>query len=184
MSVINNIGTSSTAWQPKRPDVAKMSEDLFARLDTDGKGAIDEAEIASALGQAGGADSNAASLVKALDGDSDGSVSKEELSQGMQKLADQFEAQFNAARTTHAQGQDGGAMAPAGAAQYDDADSNEDGTVSMEERMAYQAEQASKRAEAAGGGQQAALGKLQDQLAKAYGDESGEAVDSALSVTA
>jgi Ca2+-binding EF-hand superfamily protein len=250
-----------------------MSEDLFATLDADGTGLVDEAEFSSALGKVGVAESDAAALVKQLDGDgngngngnSDGSVSKEELSAGIQKLADQFEAQFNASRTTQAhgglpppaspedafaaidsdgggsidkaelqaaygQGEDsaladevfgaldsdgddliskdelaqgmraagegaaadappparGGGMPPGGAGekQYEPADANEDGTVTIQESMAYEAEQASRKAESTSDGQDAALDKLLAQLAKTYADASGPAAGGAVAVTA
>jgi hypothetical protein len=65
---------------------------------------------------------------------------------------------------------------------YDAADSNEDGTVSIEERMVYQAEQAAKRPIATPGGEDVALDKLLSQLTKTYGAESTQ--ESAVSVTA
>ncbi len=74
-------------------------------------------------------------------------------------------------------------MAPASEKQYDAADSNEDGTVSIEERLAYQAEQA-ERDDAVKGGDDAALDKLVVELAKAYAGDSAQAANSTVSVTA
>lgn len=191
MSSISNVSATSAAWRPARPDPAKMAEDLFKKLDTDGGGSIDATELATALKGAGKADAGAsAALMKGLDGDGDNKVTKEELSAGMQKLADQFEAKFNSSRTSHAEGGPPAGGAPAGGAsssaaqkQYDAADKNEDGTVTTEERQAYDAQQA-KRAEAAKGGKDGALDKLLVDLSKAYADGSAPAGEGALSVTA
>ncbi len=174
MSAISNVSATAASWKPQRPDVAKMSEELFNKLDADSQGSIDATELGAALTRTGQADSSAAaSLMKGLDADGDKQVSKEELSAGMQKLADQFEAKFNSSRTTHAEGgpPPGGAPASSSDTQYDAADKNEDGTVTTEERQAYDAKQA-QRAETAKGGKDAALDKLLTQLSKAYADDS------------
>jgi hypothetical protein len=185
VSAISNISATSTAWKPQRPDAAKMSEDLFKKLDADAGGSIDATEMASALSKTGQADSDAAALMKGLDADGDNKVTREELSQGMQKLADQFQAKFNSSRTTHADGAPpaGAAAAAASDKQYEAADKNEDGTVTTQERQAYDAQQA-KRAETAKGGSDAALDKLLVQLSKAYSADSTQSGESAVSVTA
>lgn len=130
--------------------------------------------------------------MKGLDSDGDKAISKQELTAGMQALSDQFEANFNAARTSEAAGltgaaEQGGAAgsdesdevkvaasllaiagadgaeppaakavaagktsaasAPAEQTTYEQADANEDGTVSEPERLAYEAAQALKAAQ-------------------------------------
>jgi hypothetical protein len=66
--------------------------------------------------------------------------------------------------------------------QYDAADKNEDGTVTTEERQAYDAQQA-QRAETAKGAKDAALDKLLVQLSKAYADD-GTQASASVSATA
>lgn len=99
MSSISGLGTNSTAWHGNKPDVGKMAEKLFKQLDKDGNAGIGEAELGTAGNQAGAPESDATALLKGLDSDGDKSISKQELSSGMQTLADQFAANFNAART-------------------------------------------------------------------------------------
>lgn len=99
MSSISSVSTSASVWQPSRPDVGKMSDKLFSRLDQDGGGTIDEAELSAAAKQAGAPESDVAVLMKGFDSDGDKAISKQELTAGMQALSDQFEANFNASRT-------------------------------------------------------------------------------------
>lgn len=120
MSSISSVSNSASAWQASRPDVGKMSDKLFKRLDLDGGGGIDEAELSAALKQAGAPEADLAVLMTGLDKDGDKSVSKQELTAGMQALSDQFDANFNAARTQAAAGPAAAAAQGAAAGGTDD----------------------------------------------------------------
>jgi Ca2+-binding EF-hand superfamily protein len=161
------------------------------------------------------ASSSAASLMKGLDSDGDGSISKQELTDGLQKLSDQFDAQFNASRTSHVGGPPpgGGHRGPppaddsgnassdsavsstssatssassSSATSYDAADINQDGTISAEERQAYQQKQTEKNGSAdAASAQDRGLSHILKQLAQMYGSSASDAQgSSSLSVTA
>lgn len=252
MNSIASISASPTAWQARKPDPAKLSDELLSKLDTDGTGTIDQAELASAVKQVSAPDEDAAVLMTGLDSDGDKLISKQELGAGMQALSDQFEASFNAARTSYgadapppaeevfslidsdgggaigkseleafmsqkpaggpdadavfakldadgneqisedelaqgmkkvAQGGPPGGAAPAhgagGAppqadaaavsnATYDEADTNQDGSVTIEERLAYQDKQDAKRDDAGLAPHGAALERIAALVERSY----------------
>lgn len=134
MSSISSISASPSAWQARKPDAAKSSEALLSKLDTDGTGAIDEAELALAVKQISAPDEDAAVLMKGLDSDGDKLISKQELGAGMQALSDQFEASFNAARTTY-----GAAAPPPGKDVFSLMDSDGGGAIDKSELEAFMA---------------------------------------------
>lgn len=177
MSTISGISSSSFATMQasmrQRPDPAQMAAELFAKLDTSGQGYIQQSDLEAALSSvssATSASSTAASgsadaLFAQLDGDSDGKVTQQEFSDGLQKLAEQLDGQFNSMRMggmppppPPGASDDAGftqdeltAMASelastdskrstlmnALAANFDSADANGDGKVSASEAMAY-----------------------------------------------
>lgn len=106
-SAIGGVGGGS--WAMQRPDTASMVKNLFAKVDTKNQGYIDKAELQSAFDRiatdaasSGSSASNTSvdAIFKKLDGDSDGKITEQEMSSGMQKLADQFDSQFNQSRTS------------------------------------------------------------------------------------
>lgn len=86
-----------------RMDVSSMVEQAFSKIDTKGQGYIDEAELESALGQATGpqstTNSTATDVMKALDSDGDGKLTKDEMTSGLEKLASALDQQFATMRT-------------------------------------------------------------------------------------
>ncbi|MET3137578.1 Ca2+-binding EF-hand superfamily protein [Undibacterium sp. GrIS 1.2] len=199
MSSIGSIGTTSaynysSSVQRQKPDPTQIADDVFSKLDTNNQGYLSEADLQSAFSKlsssssstsattssnattASGSSSSSTTeisdLFKKLDSDSDGKVTKQEFSSGLQKLSDELESQFNARRTSGAgasnvsnqappppptqsagsgqaqsadsgeQSGGGGGAASATASSsatktYDPADTNEDGTVSTKESLAY-----------------------------------------------
>jgi Ca2+-binding EF-hand superfamily protein len=94
----------------RRPDPSKMADNLFSKLDTKGQGYIEKSDLQSAFDQvsssrpsSGGASVD--EVFQALDGDGDGKVTRQDMSDGIQKLADQLEGQFQNMRM---QGKGGG----------------------------------------------------------------------------
>lgn len=148
--------------------VAKIADAIFSRLDTKNQGYIDKAGLQDALAAAGdgSADTSADDAMKALDGDSDGKVTKSELTEAMTKLSDQLNAQFDASRVGRGGGPGGmppKGPPPAGAGGTSDAtestttynaaaDTDGDGTVSTDEEAAYAKLQASGGADGAQAG--------------------------------
>jgi len=82
--------------------VASRADSLFSRLDTDNQGYIDKAGLASALSSAGDRDANDTGAVDdmfgAINGDSDGKVTRSELTEAMTNVSGQLNAQFDASR--------------------------------------------------------------------------------------
>ncbi|MDP1664516.1 MAG: EF-hand domain-containing protein [Methylobacter sp.] len=160
---ISSINSSSSAMMSgamKRPDPAKMAEDLFSKLDTAGKGYIEKSDLQTALGNMSQSDSSSSStsaddMFSKMDSDGNGKVTKEEMSATIQKIASELDGQSPRMRM---QG-DMPPPPPPGGAQgaqkssssdssnssqdIDLADANEDGTVSAKEAQAYAASQAS-----------------------------------------
>lgn len=119
--MMNCIG--SNCMPPSRPptpppqqkmDVDKLASNLFSAIDSDQQGYIEKSELQTALRNArpAGADPaqgtrpghhpTAEALFERLDGDSDGRVSEQEMTDSIQKLADQLQAQFRANQGTQA----------------------------------------------------------------------------------
>lgn len=112
-SAIGGVGGRS--WAMQRPDPSSMVKNLFAKVDTKNQGYIDQAELQSAFDQistnGASGSSSVDAIFKKLDGDSDGKITEQEMTDGMQKLADQFDSQFNQSRTSgmgSARDEDGG----------------------------------------------------------------------------
>lgn len=175
MSSVSGISTSSiaslyseqTAQRRQKPDAATMAEDLFAKLDTSGKGYIEQSDLTSALSSTStDGTASASEIFSQLDGDGDGKVTQDELKTSIQKLAESLDSQFDAMRMQ------GGMQPPppppsesdAGFTEeeltdqlaeigstdsarsslisnvvnnFDAADTNEDGKVSFQEAIAY-----------------------------------------------
>ncbi|MCK9199929.1 MAG: EF-hand domain-containing protein [Gallionella sp.] len=107
MSSIGAIGGSSN-WSAMQgmqgmrrpPDGGqKMAADLFSQIDSSGQGYIDKSALQAAFEQSsstGGASSsgNVDELFSALDGNSDGKISKDEFTDSFQSLARQLESQL------------------------------------------------------------------------------------------
>ncbi|MFT3848615.1 MAG: EF-hand domain-containing protein [Propionivibrio sp.] len=127
MSSVSSISTSSiaslysetTSARRQRPDASTMAEDLFSKLDTTGKGYIEQSDLTSALsglasGTSAGSTTSASDLFSQLDSDGDGKVTQDELTTSLQKLADSLDSQFDQMRMQ-------GAMPPPPPPSEDDA---------------------------------------------------------------
>lgn len=114
---IGGIGGNSSMMMQgmgrmQRQDPAKMAEELFSKLDTSGKGYIEESDLQTAFQSVPASNSSSAEDVFAsLDGDSDGKVTRQEMSDSIQKLSDALDNQFNSMRMSGAMaGMDGMGM--------------------------------------------------------------------------
>ncbi|MDP2869263.1 EF-hand domain-containing protein [Methyloversatilis sp.] len=97
-SALQSVGT-----QRKRPEAAEVAAQVYAQLDVAGKGYVDSNDLTAALGSSGDS-ASAKSLFDTMDGDSDGKVTEKELATLLQKVTDQFEDSFAAARVGQAMG--------------------------------------------------------------------------------
>ena len=112
MSSVSSISTSSiasmyseaTSQRRQRPDASTMAENLFSRLDTTGKGYIEQSDLTSALAGLSSTSSSESSTTSAselfsqLDSDGDGKVTQDELTTSLQKLAESLDGQFDQMR--------------------------------------------------------------------------------------
>jgi Ca2+-binding EF-hand superfamily protein len=126
MSSISSLSSTTSSMSMmhsmRRPDPAKMAEDLFSKLDTSGQGylqlsdlqaAYDSISTSSSSSTSSSTDSSSVSdLFSQLDSNSDGKVTKDEFSSSMSKLAQQLDDQFQSSRMQ--QGMEGmmGGMPP------------------------------------------------------------------------
>ncbi len=157
MSTISGIGASawstmsSTRSAAARPpggmDPSKMKEELFAKVDADGSGKVDKTELQGMLDATvnkSGGTTRAEDVFARADGDGDGNLSADELDAGMKSLMPPPANTLEFAQSR------GGAEGPKGpppgpppsaseassTGELDPLDTNEDGTVSEQERAA------------------------------------------------
>ncbi len=115
-SSIGSVGSSISTMMSamRRPDPAKMAEDLFSKLDASSQGYIQKSDLQSALNSiSSDASSNASDLFSQLDADGDNKVTKQEFTDGLKNLASQFDsAAMDQYRSDSAQRGDMGGMPP------------------------------------------------------------------------
>lgn len=103
MAAISGVG-SSNAYVPQRPSPAQLADNLFSKLDPNGQGYIDKDTLQTALtqgatGSGGGKGAPSADeIFSSFDGNNDGKLTKQEFTDGVQKLSQQLDAQFNQSR--------------------------------------------------------------------------------------
>ncbi len=204
MSSITGVSGSNSSYFPqtggtqrRERDTSKIAENVFSKLDTKNQGYLEVTDLETAFGNIASSSSTGSTssdgtssstsstntagnntsindLFKKLDSDGDGKITKSEFSDGIKKLSDALETQFNARRTRGAEGSrppppppppegsDGADQAgldktqltdlsaevgktnsSAGAAlnqvaqNFEAADTNQDGQVSLQETLAY-----------------------------------------------
>jgi Ca2+-binding EF-hand superfamily protein len=221
MSSINSLsggGFSMMMSGTKRPDPSKMVDDLFSKLDTTGKGYLTKSDLQSASTQLPGSDSsnstgstgssaNVDELFKKLDANGDGKITKDELTSGLKQLADAFGAGAPAAGGTPPSGSGNAnstsstngtssTQSSSTSKTYDPADTNQDGTVSAQERIAYALKQLasqlhssasstpSNSASSTSMSSDAKIFKQITDIMRAYGSSDSGSNNSGLSVTA
>ncbi|SMF84159.1 Ca2+-binding protein, EF-hand superfamily [Azospirillum oryzae] len=121
----------------------QFAQNLYSSLDSDSSGGISTDELTSALTSAGQSSTDASSLFGSLDSDEDGSISEDELSSAL-KEADANRPPppppppANDSDTASASDStsDSGTASAGGTTSYDPLDTNKDGYVSEQERMA------------------------------------------------
>jgi Ca2+-binding EF-hand superfamily protein len=169
MSTISGVGGSgSNAWTPLNTQRINHQAKMFAKVDSDGSGSVDQAELTTMLdkisGKTGASFGDATKVFTSMDTNSDGSLSADELGKGMKSLMQSQSSTVAFAQARKSGGGDpdgdgdgphgaGGpppGPPPAGAAggsssasgtsssstTYDPLDTNQDGTVSLAERLA------------------------------------------------
>ena len=175
---------------------SSRADAIFSRLDTKDQAHIEKTDLQGALAAGDGGKGPAVDIDAAFDalgGDSDGKVSKSELSEAVDKLSGQLNAQFDASRV--AGGAGGGGRAAASpetdsATYVAAADTDGDGTVSETEQAEYDKKLASGEIDKNGN----EIAKDDDEetpelaqareLLKAYAQDGGTAAAAGISVEA
>jgi Ca2+-binding EF-hand superfamily protein len=117
-STISSVGSYSSMMtgmsRPPRPDSTKLAEDLFSKIDTTGKGYIEQSDLEAAFGQVSSTSgtSSADELFTTLDSNSDGKVTQDEMSSGLKSLMDSLDSQFQSKRMSDAIGATGNMPPP------------------------------------------------------------------------
>jgi Ca2+-binding EF-hand superfamily protein len=96
-------GAGGPRGMRQRPEASEVAKQIFSKLDTDNQGYLEASDFASAISKlsSSGSDGSSASsdeVFASLDGDSDGKVTQDELTQGIKSLQEQLDSQFNAMR--------------------------------------------------------------------------------------
>lgn len=192
-------------------NASQIANSIFSKLDTSNKGYIEQTDLQSALSKLNGSDdsSSVEELFSALDSDSDGKLTESELSSGISNLLGELNSQFNNMRvqggmppppppqneeddegytqeeltsiaSTTSDSQLSSLMSNV-AANFEAADTNQDGKVSAKEAMEYQRQHESEQTK-----QQEAnnINRQIGQLMAAYGSSDGASATSSLSLAA
>src|ERR1700712_1026925 len=106
--------------------VTNWSDSLFSKLDTKKQGYVDQSDLASALStdepDSTTTSDDAAAMIKQIDGDGDGKITKSELSSAISRVSDKLNAQFDSSRVDKSQvAAAAGALGATGAATTDEA---------------------------------------------------------------
>jgi Ca2+-binding EF-hand superfamily protein len=105
--MVSSVSSNTSMMMMRRPDPAQMAGKLFDKLDTKQQGYLELSDLQSAfdgLSTSSGS-SSVEDVFSQLDGDSDGKVTKDELTSSLQALAEQLDSQFAQQRM---RGSDGG----------------------------------------------------------------------------
>jgi Ca2+-binding EF-hand superfamily protein len=214
---IGGIGGNSSMMMQgmgrmQRQDPSKMAEELFSKLDTSGKGYIEKTDLQTAFQSVPASSSTSAEDVFAtLDGDSDGKVTRQEMSDSIRKLSDALDSQFQNMRMSGGMGMGKGGdeagltqedltsqLASIGNADsnrasmlsslldnFDQIDTDSNGKVNREEAQAYKQSSRSTAATTNTNTSSEAQVLMQIMnLAQAYGLGGSNASGAGLSVTA
>ena len=153
MSTISAVSSSGDAWANMKAQRSQMQAKMFAKVDTDSSGGIDKTELQSLMNdvaQKTGVTNSSSTdaLFSKMDANGDGSLSADELGKGMKDILPQPSTlDFAQSRTEggHSAQSPGGAPPPppadstsssSSSTTFDPLDTNQDGTVSLAERLA------------------------------------------------
>lgn len=185
MSTISAVSSSGNAWTTLSAQRSQQQAKMFAKVDTDGSGSVDQSELGNMLGdisqKTGASFGDTKELFTKMDSNGDGELSSDELGQGMKDLLpppstmDFAQMHSQGDGPPPPQGAEGGPQGAAGAkpassTTYDPLDINKDGTVSSMERLAgalKELVQESKNSDASGAtdsSSQSELSKLAQKL--------------------
>ena len=146
MSTISGVSSTGSAWPDISTRASARSERMFAKVDADGNGGVDKSELQTMLDdiskKSGKTLGSADDLMTKMDSNGDGSLSKDELAAGMKSLMPrpastvQFAQRGAGGPPPECPPPDGASASGTSSTSTDPLDTNGDGVVSAEERMA------------------------------------------------
>lgn len=148
--MLSSVGNISSLYDPTTSAQAqsKVVDKLFEKADTNQDGKITKDELTKSVetdsASAGGSDRKISvdEVFQMLDAGGKGYITKQDAAEGLDKLAQKAtEAAEKPAGGGGGGRAGGGTAASASATEYDPRDTNQDGTVSAQEQMAYELKQ-------------------------------------------
>ncbi|MDO9005100.1 MAG: EF-hand domain-containing protein [Aquabacterium sp.] len=147
MSSISGVSSSASAWSAMSTSRASRQQEMFNKVDSDGSGGVDATELQSMLDDIAkhtgtSSTTTAADALTKMDSNGDGSLDSSEMEAGMKSLMPEPSSTMAFAQARNGEGGPKGAGGPPPASggssstDIDPLDTNEDGTVSEQERAA------------------------------------------------
>lgn len=149
MSSISGASSSASAWSAMSTSRASRQQEMFNKVDSDGSGGVDATELQSMLDDiakhtGNSSTTTAADALTKMDSNGDGSLDSSEMEAGMKSLMPEPSSTMAFAQARNAEGGPKGAGGPPPASggssssdsDIDPLDTNQDGTVSEQERAA------------------------------------------------
>jgi len=147
MSSISGVSSSASAWSAMSTSRASRQQEMFNKVDSDGSGGVDATELQSMLDDIAkhtgtSSTTTAADALTKMDSNGDGSLDSSEMEAGMKSLMPEPSSTMAFAQARNGEGGPkgaGGAPPASGGSSstdIDPLDTNEDGTVSEQERAA------------------------------------------------
>ncbi len=114
---ISSFPAMNTMSGMQRPDPSQMAKNLFSKLDSSGKGYLEKSDLQAALDQTSSrtqpgtssTNNNVDALFQQMDGDGDGKVTQQEMTDTLTKITSHIDTQMTQARM---QGHGPGGMPP------------------------------------------------------------------------
>jgi Ca2+-binding EF-hand superfamily protein len=200
--MMSGIGNNLAASLMQRPDPSQIASTLFSKLDSKNQGYIEKSDLQSAFAQISGAGDSvgADELFTQLDSDGNGKLTSQEMSDSLTRIMEQLDSQFDKMRMggmppPPPPGAESAGLSKADLQSqldeigsgdsklsssisniidnFDKADTNGDGKVSMQEAMTYDQSSQSGASSAASdtGNSEANIMMKIMQLLHAYSDE-------------
>lgn len=147
MSSISGVSSSASAWSVTSTSRASRQQEMFNKVDSDGSGGVDATELQSMLDNIAkhtgtSSTTTATDALTKMDSNGDGSLDSSEMEAGMKSFMPEPRSTMAFAQARGGEGGPKGANGPPPASadtssnDIDPLDTNEDGTVSEQERAA------------------------------------------------
>jgi len=145
MSSISGVSSNASAWSAMSTSRASRQQEMFNKIDSDGSGGVDATELQSMLDDIAkhtgtASTTTAADALTKMDSNGDGSLDSSEMEAGMKSILPEPSSTMAFAKARQGEGgpppaaPSGGASSTDSDGEFDPLDTNQDGTVSEQER--------------------------------------------------